>query len=84
MDIQYTNAVAYAAERDFAICVRSLLKSGADPNIVKAHDIPVGDAINVAARNATDVSFPFHISNSGLLKATTFTLVKMSYLTDQW
>ena len=84
MDIQHTNAVSYATERDFTICFILLLESGVDPNVAKAHDIPVGDAINVAARNATDVSFSFHISKFALFRATIFILVKLAYLTDRW
>ncbi|KAL9084863.1 MAG: hypothetical protein Q9159_004984 [Coniocarpon cinnabarinum] len=54
LDVQHTNAVSYAAERDFAACVRLLLEAGANPNIAEANKLPVADAINVAARNATD------------------------------
>ncbi|KAI9652293.1 MAG: hypothetical protein M1831_007079 [Alyxoria varia] len=54
MDVQHTNAVSYAAERDFVVCVRLLLEAGANPNIAQAHGLQVADAINVAARNASD------------------------------
>lgn len=56
LDVQHTNAVSYAAERDFAICVRLLLEAGADPNIAGANKLPAADAVNVAVRNASDVS----------------------------
>ena len=61
LDIQHTNALSYAAERDFAICVRLLLEAGADPNIAETNHLPAADAINVAVRNASDVSCPAFI-----------------------
>lgn len=53
LDIQWTGAVSYAAERDHTICVRLLLEAGAEPDPLLPGGIRVGSALNCAARNAT-------------------------------
>ena len=54
LDIQHSGPVGHAADRNYATCVRLLLEAGADPNIAAAHGHKVGDALNLAARNASD------------------------------
>jgi ankyrin repeat protein len=54
LDIQWTGAVSYAAERDHAVCVRLLLEAGADPDPLLPNGIRVGSALNCASRNATN------------------------------
>lgn len=52
LDIQWTGAVSYAAERDHTVCVRLLLEAGASPDPVIPGGAKVGSALNCAARNA--------------------------------
>ena len=56
LDLQHTNAVFYAAQQDFTAYVLLLLEAIAGPRIAKATRIPAADLINVAARNASNVS----------------------------
>lgn len=73
MDMQYTSAVSYAAERDHVICVRLLLEAGAEPDPSLPKGIKVGSALNCAARNAknplalkTLLDFGADIESSGV------------------
>jgi ankyrin repeat protein len=54
LDIQHSAPVCHAADRNHLTCIRLLLEAGADPNIAATHGYKVGDALNVAARNAFD------------------------------
>lgn len=54
LDIQWTGAVSYAAERDHIVCVRLLLEAGANPDPPLPGGVKVGSPLNCAARNATN------------------------------
>lgn len=54
LDVQHSGVVGHAADRNYVTCVRLLLEAGADPDIASAHGYRVGNALNVAARNAFD------------------------------
>ena len=54
IDIQHSGVVGHATDRSYVTCVRLLLEAGADPDIASAHKYKVGNALNVAARNASD------------------------------
>ncbi|KAL8871775.1 MAG: hypothetical protein Q9174_002462 [Haloplaca sp. 1 TL-2023] len=54
IDVQNSGVVGHAADRNYVTCVRLLLEAGADPNIAAPHRDKVGNALNVAARNASD------------------------------
>ncbi len=54
MDVQFTSAICYAAERDHTVCVRLLLEAGADADPPLPEGVRVGNGLNCAARNATD------------------------------
>lgn len=54
LDIQWTGAVSYAAERSHLLCVRLLLEAGAAPDPVLPKGIMVGSALNCTARNCSD------------------------------
>ncbi|KAL8964740.1 MAG: hypothetical protein Q9183_004245, partial [Haloplaca sp. 2 TL-2023] len=54
VDVQNSGVVGHAADRNYVTCVRLLLEAGADPNITAPHRNKVGNALNVAARNASD------------------------------
>ena len=54
VDVQNSGVVGHAADRNYVTCVRLLLEAGADPNITAPHRDKVGNALNVAARNASD------------------------------
>jgi len=54
LDVQHSGVVGHAADRNYATCVRLLLEAGANPDIASAHGYKVGNALNVAARNASD------------------------------
>lgn len=54
IDVQNSGVVGHAADRNYVTCVRLLLEAGADPNIAPSHGHRVGNALNVAARNALD------------------------------
>lgn len=54
LDIQWTGAVSYAAERNHLLCVRLLLEANAAPDPVLPTGVHLGSALNCAARNGTD------------------------------
>ncbi|KAJ4287018.1 hypothetical protein N0V90_012899 [Kalmusia sp. IMI 367209] len=54
LDVQYTGAVSYAAERSHLLCVRLLLEAGALPDPPLPNGIFVGSALNCAARNSSE------------------------------
>jgi Ankyrin repeats (3 copies)/Ankyrin repeats (many copies) len=54
LDIQWTGAVSYAAERDHTVCVRLLLEAGAMPDPPSPAGVKVGSALSCASRNASN------------------------------
>ena len=56
IDVQISGPVSNAAARGYTACVRLLLEAGADPDPPVPHGIKKGSPLNVAARNATNVS----------------------------
>lgn len=54
LDILHSAPVCHAADRNYPVCVRLLLKAGADPSIAANSGYKVGDAANTGARNAFD------------------------------
>ena len=56
IDVQISGPVSNAAARGYTACVRLLLEAGADPDPPVPHGIKKGSPLNVAARNAIDVS----------------------------
>lgn len=54
MDVEFTTAVSYAAERDHTVCVQLLLEAGADPDPRLPGDIKVGSGLKCAACNGAN------------------------------
>ena len=55
LDVQHSGVVGHAADMSYVTCVRLLLEAGADPDIASAQGFKVGNPLNVAARNASDL-----------------------------
>lgn len=54
LDCQHSGPLSYAAEKNHTVCVRILLKAGAQPDPVIPSGRRVGSPLNCASRNASD------------------------------
>lgn len=54
LDCQHSGPLSYAAEKNHTVCVRILLKAGAQPDPVIPSGQQVGSPLNCASRNASD------------------------------